>query len=113
MAGPRALHRVGDGPRTCTSRPLRVCLIRPPAITAPRSLSYYGAVPDLGLAYIAAAARAAGHHVRVIDAPGLAIEQHWEWSTALGALRGQGLTLGAIAERVPFDVDVVGIAHMF
>ena len=113
MAGPRALHRVGDGPRTCTSRPLRVCLIRPPAITAPRSLSYYGAVPDLGLAYIAAAARAAGHHVRVIDAPGLAIEQHWEWSTALGALRGQGLTLGAIAERVPFDVDVIGIAHMF
>lgn len=110
MPGPRALGRARDGPRTCTSRPLRVCLVRPPAITAPRSLSYYGAVPDLGLAYVAAAARAAGHHVRVIDAPGLAIEQRWAWSNGLC---GQGLTIGEIAERVPFDVDVVGIAHMF
>ena len=39
---------------------LRVCLVRPPVITAPRSLSYYGAVPDLGLAYVAAALRELG-----------------------------------------------------
>lgn len=95
------------------SRPLHVCLVRPPVVTAPRSLSYYGAVPDLGLAYVAAAVRAAGHRVTVVDAPGAAIDRVRRWSTGVGELRVQGLGLDEIAERVPVDAAVVGFAHMF
>lgn len=95
------------------SRPLHVCLVRPPVVTAPWSLSYYGAVPDLGLAYIAAAVRAAGHRVTVIDAPGEALANVWGWPTAVGELRAQGLGLAEIAARVPADAEVIGFSHMF
>jgi len=106
----RSVHEVlrparGDG--------LSVCLVRPPAIMAPRSLSYYGAVPDLGLAYVAAAARVAGHRVSVVDAPGEAIDTYRPYDTAVGALTAQGLSIAEIVERIPRDADVVGFAHMF
>ena len=91
----------------------RVCLIRPPVVTAPLSLSYYGAVPDLGLAYVAAAARAAGHDVTVIDAPGLALDRSRPLDTAMGRLAVQGLSVEEIVARVPEDADVVGFGHMF
>lgn len=108
-----ALGELVGGAIVPATRGLQVCLVRPPAITAPRTLSYYGAVPDLGLAYVAAAARAGGHRVTVVDAPGAAIERSWVWSTGVGSLRARGLTLAEIADRVPADADVVGIAHMF
>ena len=92
---------------------MRVSLIRPPVITAPRSLSYYGAVPDLGLAYVAAAARAAGHDVSVIDAPGEALDVVRPWPTAVGELARTGLDIPEIVARIPADTDVVGFAHMF
>ena len=92
---------------------LRVCLVRPPVVTAPWSLSYYGAVPDLGLAYVAAAARRAGHEVTVIDAPGLALGQSRPLETAMGRLAVQGLSTAQIVDRIPENVDVVGFAHMF
>ncbi len=95
------------------ARPRSVCLIKPPTLTAPRSLSYFGSVPSLGLAYVAAALRQAGHRVTVIDAPGEAYDSRWSWSTAVGQLRGQGLTLEQIVERIPAEVEVVGITHMF
>lgn len=90
-----------------------MCLVRPPVVTAPWSLSYYGAVPDLGLAYVAAAVRKAGHDVTVIDAPGLALEQSRSLETDMGRLVVQGLSTSEIVGRIPEDVDVVGFAHMF
>ncbi len=90
-----------------------MCLVRPPVVTAPWSLSYYGAVPDLGLAYVAAAVRKAGHDVTVIDAPGLALEQLRPLETDMGRLAVQGLSTSQIVERIPENVDVVGFAHMF
>lgn len=93
--------------------PRTVCLINPPTLVAPRSLSYFGSVPSLGLAYVAAALRAAGHRVSVIDAPGEAWDQHWTFPTAIGALRGHGLRPEQIVERLPPDVEVVGVTHMF
>lgn len=92
---------------------MRVCLVRPPVVTAPLSLSYYGAVPDLGLAYVAAAARAAGHDVTVIDAPGAALDRSRPLDTAVGRLAVQGLSVEEIVARVPEDVEVVGFGHMF
>ncbi len=92
---------------------LRVCLVRPPVVTAPWSLSYYGAVPDLGLAYVAAAVRAAGHHVTVVDAAGEALDRMRPLPTSVGRLAVQGLTHAEVIARIPTDVDVVGFAHMF
>lgn len=82
-------------------------------MTAPWSLSYYGAVPDLGLAYVAAAARKAGHDVTVIDAPGLALDQSRPLDTDVGRLAVQGLSTEQVVARIPADVDVIGFAHMF
>ena len=90
-----------------------MCLVRPPVVTAPWSLSYYGAVPDLGLAYVAAAVRAGGHDVTVIDAPGQALAQSRPLETSVGRLAVQGLTDAEVVARIPADVDVIGFAHMF
>lgn len=95
------------------AHPLRVCLVRPPVVTAPRSLSYYGAVPDLGLAYVAAAAREAGHAVAVVDGPGAAISHGWTVPTGLGPLRAHGLELDAIVDAVAPDTEVIGVTQMF
>ena len=112
-----ARGRIEPGPGrlgpSAAARRLRVCLVRPPVVTAPRSLSYYGAVPDLGLAYVAAAARAAGHAVSVVDGPGAAIDHAWTHPTTLGPLRAHGLELDAIVDAVPHDTEVIGVAQMF
>ncbi|MCX4245087.1 B12-binding domain-containing radical SAM protein [Paraliomyxa miuraensis] len=93
--------------------PRTICLVKPPTLTAPRSLSYFGSVPSLGLAYVAAALREAGHRVSVIDAPGEAWSQTWTFPTAVGPLVAHGLRLEQLVERLPDDVDVVGVTHMF
>ena len=98
-------------PRTAVPR--TICLVKPPTLTAPRSLSYFGSVPSLGLAYVAAALRAAGHRVTVIDAPGEAWRSTWTFPTDIGPLVAQGLRPAEIVARLPADVDVVGVTHMF
>ncbi len=96
-----------------TPRPQDVWLIHPPTLVAPRSLSYFGSVPSLGLAYVAGALRHAGHRVHVVDAPGEAYAQTWAYPTAAGMLRGQGLTVDEIVARIPVDAPIVGVTHMF
>ena len=91
----------------------RVVLIRPPVVVFPRSLSSYGPVPPIGLAYVAAVLREAGHEVSVIDGSGEAIEQWEDFDTPVGVLRRVGLSPEQIAARVPADAQVVGITHMF
>jgi len=88
-------------------------LIHPPTITAPRSLSYYGAMPPLGLAYIAAVTRETGHRVDVIDGTGEALGQRWSWPSTIGELVVEGLELSAIVQRVDPEAAVIGISHMF
>ncbi len=96
-----------------TTRPRTIALVKPPTLTAPRSLSYFGSVPSLGLAYVAGALRAAGHRVAVIDAPGQAWDATWTFSTSVGPLVAHGLRPAEIVARLPADVDVVGVTHMF
>ncbi|NDD30112.1 MAG: radical SAM protein [Proteobacteria bacterium] len=99
-----------------TARPpratARVALVRPPTFQILGSLSYFGAVPPIGLAYIAAVLRDAGHEVTVIDAPGEAPTQV-ERVADVVSLFQTGLTPRQIVERIPADTDMVGITHMF
>jgi radical SAM superfamily enzyme YgiQ (UPF0313 family) len=67
-------------------------------------------VPPLGPAYVAAAVRQAGHQVTLIDAISLAIEQYskHDHDTLI-----HGLTFDEIVERIPIDVDCIGISANF
>lgn len=109
MDGPEREPRADATPTGAVS----LCLVRPPVVTAPWSLSYYGAVPPLGLAYVAAAARQAGHRVQVIDAPGEALEHGWPLHTAAGVLRAHGLEPAAIVARIAPGTQVIGVSNMF
>jgi len=53
-----------------------VTLIKPPTVVNMGSLSFHNSLPPLGLAYISAVAKAAGHTVHVIDAPGEDIDTY-------------------------------------
>lgn len=100
-------------PTLAPVEPRTIALVKPPTLTAPASLSYFGSVPSLGLAYVAAALREAGHRVTVIDAPGEAWHATWAYPTAVGSLTAQGLRPEQIVARLPAGVDVVGVTHMF
>jgi radical SAM superfamily enzyme YgiQ (UPF0313 family) len=100
--------------RGSTSDPATsVALIRPPVVVPVQSVSFVAPMPPIGLAYIAAALRAAGHQVDVIDAPGEALDQLTDFATSCGTMRRIGLTLDDIVARIPSGVKVVGITHMF
>lgn len=95
------------------TRGLRVTLVRPPVVIQVQGLSGKGPVPPIGLAYIAGAARAAGHDVTVVDGAGAAIDQEFDYETSAGTLRRIGLSPAEIADRVDVDAQVVGITHLF
>lgn len=92
---------------------LHITLIRPPVVQRPKSLSGYGAVPPIGLAYIAAVLRDAGHHITVIDAAGEALDQHRNIPSPVGTLLQTGLSPQEVVDRLPERVDLVGLTHMF
>lgn len=88
-------------------------LVRPPVVVFPKSLSGHGPIPPIGLGYLAATLRQAGHHVDVVDAPGEGIDRHSDLETPVGTLRQIGLTPEEIVERVPSDTAVIGVGNMF
>lgn len=90
-----------------------VSLVRPPITIFPKSLSHYGPVPPIGLAYLAAVLDDAGHSVEIIDSPIEGIDQFEEFEASIGTLRHIGLSVEEIMDRIPEDVDVVGITNMF
>jgi radical SAM superfamily enzyme YgiQ (UPF0313 family) len=92
---------------------LRVGLIRPPVVVLPDSLATHGPVPPIGIAYIAAATRAAGHHVQLIDGPGEAIDQWVSIDTPMGELHRIGLSFEEMVERLHPETQVIGLTNMF
>lgn len=92
---------------------MKTCLVKIPTFEAPRSLSYFGSVPSLGLAYVAGAARGAGHEVCVVDAPGEAINRYGSFRTSVADLRMHGLSAREIVERIAPDTEVIGLTNMF
>ena len=91
----------------------RVALIRPPIVSQLTSLSISGNIAPLGLAYVAAAVRAAGHLITVVDAPGEAFDRVTTRVDAMGRFQQTGLSVAEIVGRIPEDADVVGITNMF
>ena len=113
MAGPDddASGLAVSGP--AVKKRARVALVRPNVVIFPQSLSWYGPVPPIGIAYVAAVIRQAGHQVDVIDSVGDAIESQYDFETPVGTLRRIGLTNADILDRIDPDTDVIGITHMF
>ncbi|MCB1003602.1 MAG: B12-binding domain-containing radical SAM protein [Acidimicrobiales bacterium] len=91
----------------------RVALIRPNTIVFPKSFSWYGPVPPIGLAYIAAVLRDAGHTVDVVDSAGEGIDQIVDRPSPIGTLRQCGISVAEIVDRLHPDTKMVGITHMF
>src|SRR5688572_30796168 len=90
-----------------------VTLIKPPTVVNMSSLSFHNSLPPLGLAYISAVAKAAGHKVQVIDAPGEDIETYHPMRHGSVQLYTHGLSLPQIVDRIDPSATVVGITHMF
>lgn len=88
----------------------KVVLVRPPILVAQLSITA-PTCPPVGVAYLAASLRAAGHDVRVIDAVGEAPDQF----VAFGGHRllAHGLTVREIVARVAPDTEIVGVSCMF
>ena len=92
----------------------RLALIRPSVLIPVLRLTGnpLSAIPPLSIAYLAAAAREAGHSVVCIDATGEAPKQ-------VVALKSDsriveiGLTFDEIVAKIPADVDVIGVSCMF
>lgn len=92
---------------------LHVGLLTLPVLTAKHSLSYFEGAPPLGLAYVAAATRVAGHRVTVVDALGDGLDRFSPFPSADGELVLQGLPVAEIVARLPDDLDVLGISNLF
>ena len=89
---------------------MKVCLIEPPKFVSLTNFVSTISMPPIGLAYIAAAIREEGHDVMVIDAPGSAPRNY---HTYKGEVRVRGFTQEQIIERIPLDVQVIGLGCMF
>ena len=89
---------------------MKVCLIEPPKFVSLTNFVSTISMPPIGLAYIAAAIREEGHDVTIVDAPGSAPRNY---HTFEGEVRVRGLTQEQIIERIPSDVQVIGLGCMF
>jgi len=88
---------------------MKVCLIEPSKFVSLTNFVSTISMPPLGLAYIAASIREAGHEVCVVDGPGSAPRTFFDFNE----IRIRGLTNEQIVEKIPMDVQVVGVGCMF
>lgn len=89
---------------------MHVTLVRPPVLV-PRLALTAPTCPPIGVAYLAAVLRSAGHSVHVVDAVGEAPDQFVAYRG--DELLTHGLTVDEVADRVDPGTDVVGVSCMF
>jgi len=90
---------------------MRVLLLRPPTINGAKGV-LHDAAPPVGVAYIAGSLEKAGHHVQVIDALGEGLFQY-ERIPNNDSIIKRGLSDQEILDRIPEDLDFVGVSCMF
>jgi anaerobic magnesium-protoporphyrin IX monomethyl ester cyclase len=88
--------------------PASICLIRPPAVESFRFATTSIALP-LGLAYISAALKAAGHDPSIVDAVGLSPGTHTRYCKGYLV----GLRSEQIVARIPAGTEIIGITIVF
>ena len=89
----------------------RVALVRPPQILPAATITTSQGVPSIGVAYLAGALKAAGHQVSVVDAFGEAVHRFRRLGDT--GLLVNGLNAAEIVDRIPDDVDVIGVSCMY
>jgi anaerobic magnesium-protoporphyrin IX monomethyl ester cyclase len=87
----------------------KVCLVRGAEGVSLRALSSTVPTLPLGLAYLAATTREAGHRVQLIDAVGEGADR----IVQKGPIHWLGLENQQIVRRIQPDVDLIGIGNMF
>jgi radical SAM superfamily enzyme YgiQ (UPF0313 family) len=88
---------------------MKVCLIEPSKFVSLTNFVSTISMPPIGLAYIAAALRESGHDVTVVDGPGSAPRNFFQFKN----VRVRGLTKEDIVERIPKDSEVIALGCMF
>jgi radical SAM superfamily enzyme YgiQ (UPF0313 family) len=90
-----------------------VALLRPPWVSLVESMSHIMPTPPVGLGYIAAVLRGAGHVVQVVDAPGEAMEYAEEFAMSVGTIRRIGLSPRQMVDRIEPGTRMIGLTNMF
>jgi anaerobic magnesium-protoporphyrin IX monomethyl ester cyclase len=89
-----------------------VTLVNPPGIKTFSSIQMQTPNPPIGLVYIAAVIREAGVRCTVIDGVGAK-----PWTSHALSQRSdqmiQGLSYDQIVDRIPADIDIIGLTCMF
>src|ERR1700685_2317541 len=88
---------------------MRACFVHPPTLLSLHSMTTMKPSLPIGLAYVVAAARGAGHDVSVVDAIALAPYETWRD----GHLFRIGAGPDEIVARLPEDVEVIAIGCTF
>jgi radical SAM superfamily enzyme YgiQ (UPF0313 family) len=86
---------------------MRIVLVRPPVVHL--SADVYGSIPGIpsGIAYLAAAVRASGHAVGLIDGYGEKPHNFYRYRSRYIA---RGLTPGDISRRIDSSTEVAGVS---
>ncbi len=100
----------GSAPAAADGVPLlKIQLVHPPVYTHPSAFTAMRPAPPVGLAYIGAALRRAGHSVSLLDAVGEAPTQ----ATPDRGLLRMGLTVEQMVARLDPDADALAITNMW
>lgn len=89
---------------------MKVCLIQPPQAFAAGAATMKRPCIPLGLAYLAASLREAGHEVQVLDAVAAAPEQLTPFNERIWLL---GIPDDEILSRIAPDAGLIGVGMMF
>jgi radical SAM superfamily enzyme YgiQ (UPF0313 family) len=88
---------------------MKICLIEPSKFVSLTNFVSTISMPPIGMAYISASLREAGHEISVVDGPGSAPRKYFDFN----GIRIRGLTNAEIIERIPADSQVIGLGCMF
>lgn len=103
---------MSEDARAATIGGVQVALLNPPGLKPRWGLQMHTPNLPIGLAYVAAALRRAGHQVSVLDAVGEAPDRITP-APFRTDLMVQGLSARELAARVPADARLVGVTCMF